>query len=186
MLANNKNYFLQNAINRTLDVAQGTARAVKQAGTGNIFGGIGTAIETGVEYAKSKINEQLTVDNLQNAPSAIQGAKGNAIFNTCYTDVGIYVELHDILDNEKEMLNDYMCLFGFTYNRVDNIKNVDNIRKLYNYVRADIETINSSNVSISETVRKKFRECFANGVRFWNTDTFAYNKENFERWLENE
>lgn len=186
MLANNKNYFLQNAINRNLDVAMAPARAVEQVGKGNILGGVGTAIQAGIDYARSQINEQLTVDNLQNAPSAIQGAKGNAIFNTCYTDVGIYVELHDILDNEKEMINDYMCLFGFTYNRVDNIKNVDNIRKIYNFVRADIETINSSNVSISETVRKKFRECFANGVRFWNTDTFAYNKENYERWLENE
>lgn len=184
MLANNKNYFLQNAINRELDRIQGTAKAVTNASMGNIFGGIGKAIETGVDYAKSKINEQLTVDNLQNAPSTIQGAKGNAIFSVMYTEPGIYIEQHEILDNEKEMINDYMCLYGFTYNRVDNVKNVDNIRKIYNYVRADIETINGAN--ISETVHQKFRQCFANGVRFWNTDTFSYEKENYERWLENE
>ena len=184
MLANNKNYFLQNSINRELDRIQGTAKAVINAGIGNIFGGIGNAVKTGVDYAKSQINEQLTVDNLQNAPSTIQGAKGNAIFSTMYTDAGIYIEIHDILENEKEIINDYMCLYGFSYNRVDNVKNVDNIRKLYNYVRADIETINGAN--ISETVHQKFRQCFANGVRFWNTDTFSYDKENYERWLENE
>lgn len=167
-----------------MDVAKGVGSAISQTLSANIFGGIGTAIETAIDYTQKRINEDLTVDNLQNSPSAIQGAKGNAIFNTCYTDVGIYVEIHDILENEKEMLNDYMCLYGFTYNRVDNVKNVDNIRKIYNFVRADIETING--INISETVHQKFRQCFANGVRFWNTDTFEYNKENYERWLENE
>ena len=121
---------------------------------------------------------------MRNAPSSVNLAKGDAVFDIMFTESGIYVEEYDILPNEKEMINDYMCLYGFTYNRVDNVKNVDNIRKIYNYVRADIETINGAN--ISETVHQKFRKCFANGVRFWNTDTFSYEKENYERWLENE
>ena len=194
MLANNKNFFLQNALERdtarTKSIVGASVGIASQLIGGNVVGAIGTGITAGVntslDYSKSKITENLTVDNLQNAPAKIQSAKGNVIFELMYSKNGIIVEEWDILDNEKEMINDYMCLYGFTYNRVDNVKNVDNIRKIYNFVRADIETINSSNVSISETVRKKFRECFANGVRFWNTDTFAYNKENYERWLENE
>lgn len=194
MLANNKNFFLQNALNREIDYAKGlvggTMSIMNQAMSGNFLGAFSTAITSGVnlglDYQKSKITEQLTVDNLKNAPASIQSAKGNVVFELMYSPNGIIVEEWDIIDNEKEMINDYMCLYGFTYNRVDNVKNVDNIRKIYNFVRADIETINSSNFSISETVRKKFRECFANGVRFWNIDTFAYNKENYERWLENE
>lgn len=194
MLANNKNFFLQNALERdvakTKSIVGASVGISSQLLSGNIAGAIGTGITAGVntslDYSKSKMTENLTVDNLQNAPATIQSAKGNIIFELMYSKNGVIVEEWDILDNEKEMINDYMCLYGFTYNRVDNIKNVDNIRKIYNFVRADIETINSSNVSISETVRKKFRECFANGVRFWNTDTFAYNKENYERWLENE
>lgn len=192
MLANNKNFFVQNDLNRKTEalksgISTGIS-ALSSALTGNLMGvvgSIGQIANTGISYNQSVINEKLTVDNMQNAPSSIVQAKGNVIFECQYSINGIIVEEHDILDNEKEMINDYMCLYGFTYNRVDNIKNVDNIRKIYNFVRADIETINSSNVSISETVRKKFRECFANGVRFWNTDTFAYNKENYERWLEN-
>lgn len=193
MLANNKNFFVQNDLNRKTEalksgISTGIS-ALSSASTGNfmgVVGSIGQIANTGISYNQSVMNEKLSVDNMQNAPSSIVQAKGNVVFECQYSINGIIVEEHDILDNEKEMINDYMCLYGFTYNRVDNIKNVDNIRKIYNFVRADIETINSSNVSISEIVRKKFRECFANGVRFWNTDTFAYNKENYERWLENE
>lgn len=192
MLANNKNFFLQNSLNRETDyikgLISGTAGIVSGVASGNILGATMTAItqglNIGIDYQKSKITENLTVDNLQNAPAKIQSAKGNVIFELMYSKNGIIVEEWDILDNEKEMINDYMCLYGFTYNRVDNIKNVDNIRKFYNFVRADIEIINGAN--ISETVHQKFCQCFANGVRFWNTDKFSYEKENYERWLENE
>lgn len=184
MLANNKNYFLQNSINREFGVIKGAIGTVGGVIGGNIAGTIQGTLNTGLNYAQDKINENLTVDNLKNAPASIVGAKGNIIFETGISNIGLIVEEWDILENEKEMINDYMCLYGFTYNRVDNIKNVDNIRKFYNFVRADIETINGAN--ISETVHQKFRQCFLQGVRFWNTDTFSYKKENYERWLENE
>lgn len=190
MLANNKNYFLQNSINRELSLTQGIVSS-GLALAGGIAGknplavigaGLGM-VNTGINYAKSQIAEKLTIDNLKNAPANIQSAKGNPFFEFMYSKYGIIIEEWDILPNEAEMLNDYMCLYGFTYNRVDNIKNVDNIRKYYNYVRANVETI--SGIAISEVVHKKFKECFANGVRFWNTDTFDYTKENYEQWLEN-
>ena len=194
MIANNKNYFLQNSTNRAFDLTKGVVGAglgvVGGFGTDKTFGkalgiagGLWSGISAGLNYSKSVINENLTVDNLKNAPSKITGAKGNVIFENMYSDNGIIVEEWDILDNEKEMINDYMCLYGFTYNRVDNVKNVNNIRKYYNYVRANVETI--SGLAISEVVHKKFKECFANGIRFWNTDTFDYTKENYEQWLEN-
>lgn len=191
MLANNKNFFVQNDINRKMEATKSGistgASLIGNIASQNpmgVVGNIAQGINTGLTYQQSVINEKLSVDNMQNAPSSIVQAKGNVIFECQYAENGIIVEEHDILDNEKEMINDYMCLYGFTYNRVDNVKNVDNIRKIYNYVRADIETI--SGMAISETIHKKFRQCFANGVRFWNTDTFNYDKENYERWLENE
>lgn len=184
MLANNKNFFLQ----KETDVKFMGARHMINLGENVINQNYQKAVfEAGrnaLDTAQYVINTNFAVDNLQNAPSNIQGAKGNAIFENMYSKNGIIVEEWDILENEKEMINDFMCLFGFTYNRVDNVKNVDNIRKFYNFVRADIETINGTN--ISERVHEKFRECFAKGVRFWNTDTFSYDKENYERWLENE
>lgn len=193
MLANQKNYFLQIEKNRDIDLAQGlfnnSAKGMSSAMQGKGWSGVGQmamgGLNLGIDYQRSVMNENFTLDNIKNAPANIAGAKGNTIFEATYTKPAPYIEEWDILPFEQKLVNDYMCMYGFTYNKIDNIKNVDNIRKIYNFVRADIETINSSNVSISETVRKKFRECFANGVRFWNTDTFAYNKENYERWLEN-
>lgn len=191
MLANNKNFFLQ----KENDLKFMGSRSMLNFGSsivnGAMAGGIGGAIMQGatsvansaMNVASYVINTNLSIDNLKNAPSNIIGAKGNITFENMYTENGIVVEEYEILNNEKEIINDYMCLYGFTYNRVDNIKNVDNIRKIYNFVRADIETI--SGINISEQVRQKFRSCFANGIRFWNNDTFSYNKENYERWLEN-
>lgn len=199
MLAQNKNFFLQNSINRSLDIAKSLPKivassaggAVAGAGggpvgaiAGAIIGGATSSLDTALSYAKNKINENLTVDNLKNAPASVVQAKGDALFQSTYSPYGVIIEEWDILDNEKEIINDYMCMYGFTYNRIDNVKNVDNIRKYYNFVRADIEAIHG--VNISERVHQRFREIFANGVRFWNVDTFSYEKENYERWLEND
>ena len=184
MLANNKNFFLQNSINRGLDVVKGGISSFGSALTGNFTGAISGAINTGINYARDKITEELTVDNLKNAPANITGAKGNAIFNSQYSENGPIVEEWDILPHEKEIINDYMCMYGFSYNKIGNIKNYDNIRKYYNYIKADIEEISSDTLNVSDNVLQKFKRLFAQGVRFWNTDTFSYTKENYEKWFE--
>ena len=190
MLANNKNYFIQNYVNRTVGLAQGVASAGIAIAGGiaaknplAIIGGGLALVNSFMNNAKSEVNEKLTIDNLKNAPAQIKGAVGDPVFNNMYTPNGIIVEEYDILPNEKEIINDYMCLFGFTYNKIDNIKNVDNIRKYYNYVRANVEIIKGS-IPVSETVHKMFKKCFDNGIRFWNTDTFSYNNENYENWID--
>ncbi|MGN0961868.1 MAG: hypothetical protein ACI4PF_06710, partial [Christensenellales bacterium] len=81
MLANNKNFFLQNSVNRGFDIAQGVMGVVGSAAQGFIASGgqpagaaVGAVMSlagTGMNYAKSKITENLTVDNLKNAPNSI-------------------------------------------------------------------------------------------------------------------
>ena len=199
MLANNKNFFLQNSINRGVDIAK------NMIGTGTSYGqstisaqtsknpdltmasaGITvaqSAVNMGLNYAQSKINENLTVDNVRFSPSKIQLAQGDILFNTMITDTGIVVEEWDILPNEKEIINDYMCKYGFTVNRFGNPKDYDNIRHYYNYVKAQIDSI--SGIAISNSARDDIRQRFANGVRFWNSDNVDYSMENYEEWLEN-
>lgn len=184
MLANNKNFFLQNSINRALNVVSGGISSVGSALTGNISQAISGAINTGINYARDKITEDLTVDNLKNAPESIQSAKGNIVFEFMYSKNGIIVEEWDILPHEKEMINDYMCMYGFSYNKIGNIKNFDNIRKYYNFIKADIEEVSSDTLNVSDNVLQKFKRLFAQGVRFWNTDIFSYTKENYENWLQ--
>ena len=76
-----------------------------------------------------------------------------------------------------------MHRYGFTYNQIDNIKNVDNIRVYFNYIKADVENI--IGINLSNTIKNKIREIFRNGIRLWNntSEIFKYDKENYERWL---
>lgn len=188
MLANNKNFFVQNDINRKFDATRSGISTgvslISSVASGNVMGmigGITQGINAGLSYEQSVINEKLTVDNLQNAPSNIVQAKGNVVFECQYSVNGIIVEEHDILPNEKEIINDYMCKYGFTVNRFGNPKEYDNIRHYYNYVKAQIDSI--SGIAISNQARDDIRQRFANGVRFWKQDNIDYSMENYEEWL---
>lgn len=184
MLANNKNYFAQAQFNRTLDLVKGGAQAITNAAGENFAGALKSSASFVIEYISSVKNQNYEIDNLRNAPGAVKGASGNFIFNALCDKPGYYIEEYDITENSKKAVNDYMMRYGFNYNRIDNIKNVDNIRKNYNYVQAYIEEIKTGLVNISNIVHNKLREIFARGVRMWNARTFDYTKENYERWLE--
>lgn len=184
MLANNKNYFLQNSINRGVQGAQSAMNVLGSFMSGNILGGIASGISSGINIAHDYINQQLTIDNMKAAPTDIQNASGNVLLNMMASSMGIVVETYEILENEKEIVNDYLMQYGFTFNKMGSIKNYDNVRKYYNYIAADIEEIRG--VNISNAVYEAFKQAFARGVRFWNVDTFTYDLENYENWLEEE
>lgn len=175
MIANNKNFFAQNSYNRAVNLLQAGVKGIDNPTE---------AANVGIDYMRSVQNQKFEIDNLRNAPSSIQAANGNFIFNSLCSDPGIYIEEYDITENAKKAVNDYMMRYGFNYNRIDNIKNVDNIRKNYNYVQAYVEEIKTGLVNISNLVHNKLREIFARGLRMWNARTFDYAKENYERWLE--
>lgn len=193
MLANNKNYFLQNSINRWINAGVGAISSGVSIGmgveTGNLLGvagGVLGAVRTTANFVKDSINEDLTVDNLKNAPGKLNVASGSAYLNFANDNVGSYVEIYDSLPNEKQIANDYMDAFGFTYNRIDNVKNVDNIRHFHNFVKANI----SEMTGVSNEIRQVFVEAFGRGVRFWNaknitdkSNPFDYKMENYENWL---
>lgn len=192
-LANNKNFFLQNVVNRqnmginaflsgakNLAGAAGAANPISAAlGVGGaLLGGIGAAANIGF----NKINENLTVDNMKNAPGILKIASGSGYLLAMVDKIGVFIEEYDILPNEKTIVNDYMCQYGYTVNRIGNLKNYLNTRKYYNYIQADIQE--TGGVNISKAVHDKFKNMFARGVRFWNVDSFCYELENYEKWLE--
>lgn len=74
-----------------------------------------------------------------------------------------------------------MDLYGFSVAVVDDISNYTNIRKYHNYVKAQVQAIVGN---ISNEARSDLRRRFADGIRFWNTDTISYEYENYENWLE--
>ena len=75
-----------------------------------------------------------------------------------------------------------MVQYGFTVNQIGNLFDYLNIRKYFNYIKANINSIDG--VSMSTVARNDLRRRFAEGIRFWNSDTIDYDKENYEKWLE--
>lgn len=92
-----------------------------------------------------------------------------------------YVERYEALDGDLKTANDFMNLYGFTFNSIANVKDYVHIRKHHNYVKAQLQGITGN---ISNTARDDLRQRFAQGVRFWNQDEISYEYENYELWLE--
>lgn len=194
-LAENKNFFQiaqmqkdYSFVKSSLGMASGALAVVGGAISANpvaIGGGVLAMGNAGANMYGAEMeykNKMLTIDNMRSAPDMVKNASGNAIFTNAISKLGLYVEEYSALDNELEMANDTMYLYGFTYNRLDNIKNCDNLRKYFNYVRALVSDLGG--ISMSSIVKDKIKLIFARGIRFWNSDNINYFYENYERWLE--
>ena len=207
-LANNKNAYLsfqaQQDYNRNMnEVAQiqnvaNTARAVGSAlGETNALGlPAPNTVKAGVEVAAGAVNMittqmryqygqalrqtqfDLSLDNMRNAPRTLVNANGNAIFGDAVSEFGMYIELYEGLDHELEVVNDMMHRDGYTYNRFGEVKDFDNIRANFNYIRAILGNI--SGVPMSENARRDLRDRFASGIRFWKSDNIDYSVGNYE------
>lgn len=188
MLANNKNYFLQNSLNRNINFSKGIVNnALGGIGNGlsGNWGGVASNISglafAGVDMWASQQQEAYTVDNMKSAPQSITNAQGNAPFNFIVSGIGIYAEEQSALQNELEAADEFMLQYGYTVNRLGNIKDYDNIRTNYNYLQAELQEIKG--VNISNIVRNKFVAIFQRGVRLWNNDSYSFKFENYENWL---
>jgi len=146
----------------------------------------------GLDWAFSQYNFNLTKDNMRQAPDMIESANGEIMFNMSCTDLGIYVEYYKGLDAEIEREAERMNLFGFKLNRLGNIKDYDNIRKYFNFVQGEVETVMYVDVdnqvkAVPNIVLSKFKDIFNKGVRFWNYaggKFIDYSKENYELYLD--
>lgn len=168
-LAQNKNFHLQKVLSYGENIVKATSKGD--------FGDLGMSLfETGIDA----INTSLTLDNLENSPDMLKNANGNAIFNLMASGQNLIVEIYESLPSEKEEANDFMVQFGFTYNHIDRLENVDNIRKRFNYIEAEIDTINAP---ISNIEKERLKDILKS-IRFWNSDKVDYHLENYERWLE--
>lgn len=135
----------------------------------------------------SKLNETLTLDNIRNSPSSLKNAQSSVIFNSIINsglnnemNTHYYIQIWRAYENDIERFNDIIVEYGFSYERIGHVSDFDNIRKYFNYIAAEIETIDAP-ISIQEKndIRDRFK-----GIRFWNVDTVDYTLENYEKWLE--
>ena len=184
MLANNKNFFQQVLLNG----ASGTMQSMATGALGGTMAGgpvgglIGafTGLANGLFQAGTQhINASMSADNMKNAPAQINASKGNTLLNTMTAEPGIYISIYEVLDNEKQITDDFMTQYGFNVGLVDKLSNYDNIRFYFNYIEANVEAITApiSNIE-KDRLRKRLQS-----VRFWNFDTIQYSQENYERGL---
>ena len=168
---------------------------------GRRFGAVKSAIgagmniiQSGVNYGLSlegienqRIQSDLTLDNMRNSPQIAQGVNGNMFTMFNINKYSIYAGYYQALKRDLVAADDQMFIYGYNYNRIDNVKNVDNIRHYFNYVRANLTTM-STPFGMPDEVHDAFRQLFARGLRMWNvTDQmFKYEKENYENWLDEE
>lgn len=194
MLANNKNFFLQNQLNRDFGTVQsaflGGASGLMRGSASSIVTGIAGGLLSGaLQSIKAQKDEAYTVDNMKNAPSSIQSAKGNSLLYMLVSNPGIYISEFDILPQEKIVVNDFMVQYGFTTNQIGQIKDYigdttaghNNSRHYFNYIKAQLNSI--SGIPMSNVARADMRQRFAEGVRFWKQDNVDYTYENYENWL---
>lgn len=180
-LANNKNFFMQSNLKLVAGVAKSAFDVTGKALSGDIPGAAGGAFSAGVDVVVGLMDRSMTIDNMKNAPDQMKNANGNVLFNTFATDLGLYVEKYSALEGDLKTANDFMNLYGFSFNGIANVRDYADIRKYHNYVKAQLQGIAGN---ISNAARMDLRQRFANGIRFWNQDNISYQYENYELWLE--
>ena len=202
MIAENKNFFMQQQERRESNLWGSTTNILLSALGGGIGGAmatggnpvgaiagvatglIGGIFNTAKNYISDVKQQSMTIDNLKSAPADISNAKGNYALTIGVKDPGVYIEEWEVIPQDKNMINNYLNWFGYTYNRFGNVKDFAKIRKYFNYVKAQISDI--SGIPLSNTARQDIRERFARGIRFWNRDDVNYNANNYEKWLDEE
>ena len=175
-IANNKNFWLQASFNSLSSIGKGiVAGAISGGGIpGAIIGGTLGAVE-------NIANKSINLDNLKNSPDQLKSASGSILFNADINKIGVYIEIYECLEHNKQQADDYFYKNGFEYGEIGNITDFDNIRTIFNYISAEVEGINA-NISDEEKTRliEKLK-----AVRFWNIDGFDYVNENYERSIAN-
>lgn len=202
-LASNKNnlQIFQNQQDLSMEMSErnaltmaigGTMGAISQGGTAKSYLGVaGSMFAGGMMIANQEIkneyareNYNLTMDNMRQSPSKVSAVNSNSLLMQLVDDLGIYIELQQLIPFELQGLNESLRAFGYNYNRIDDVKDFIKTRKYYNYIQALIFEIDGN---ISERVRDLIKGIFAKGVRVWHYDSFIgidFNVNNYERSID--
>lgn len=174
MLAQNKNYYLQNSIN----IGGEIMGSIGKIATGNIGAGLSGLVGAG----KAALDIGLTTDNMRQAPNSVSNANGSAYQAVMVAAPAIYLEEYDILDIDAKTLNDYIHKYGYKYGKIDKISKYTHIRKWWDYLECEVDSIRLE-ISNIEKMRLKER---LRSIRLWHADILGdeYQRENYERWID--
>ena len=160
--------------------AVGIASAVVGTATG-IANTVANRITSEWDRKVERINRDLTLDNMRQAPETLSAVNSNGIFLIAVDTLGVYIELQTLIPFEETQINDFLKKNGYTLNVIDNVRTYLNYRINWNYVKAIIGNIYGVPMNIMEKNNLKTR--FENGIRFWAQDNINYSLLNYERYL---
>lgn len=192
-LANNKNNLQIFNNQQTEQVDTYTANTLHSMASSTMSNGLKGMIQSGMSQLGSgltlassqyydRINYNLTMDNMAQSPQTLSALNSNALLIDSVDEIGVYIEVMEMLLHEKKAVVENLRMFGYTYERIGDIKSFDNGRKYYNYIRASIDAINCD---VSNSIKEDIKQKFAVGVRFWDLDNIDFTVSNYERWLDN-
>lgn len=175
-LAQSKNFFLQKQVNVGANFLLGLGSSIaKQDAIGVVKGMAKTQLD--------EVNYGFELDNIENVPSHLQKASGNALFNLLTKEFGLHLEIWMMTAEDLENIASYYDRFGESSNTIsDNIFDFIEKHKYYDYVEMDVFKIGGMNLSME--IKDEFMKKFKRGVRFWYTTIYDYSKYNYERSLE--
>lgn len=166
-LANNKNFYLQSAIRNVTKGVSGMNNP-KTAIAGVLVG---------------VTNDLLTLDNLSHAPDTVINNGNDSSGLVDYNNLLLRLEYRQILPTNMQTFSYYLYRYGYSFYEYGNLKQYDNIRKYFNYIKADIDCVQLPNGNVSTVIYKELKKIFSNGITLWNhTDKdFDYTVNNYER-----
>lgn len=201
-IANQKNFFkafkaqmISQGVRAVTDAAiggiTGAAQALKgdfSSGASNAIGGVGSLINSANSMITDVITTRYKIDNLKTAPETLQNAGGDELTNIAIVDRGINCEVNKlVLYDETKVLN-FIKKYGYKVNVLGNVSDYIGIRKLWNFIQADVETINSTNDDnpIGVEMHDQIKTIFARGITFWTNPAGIsdYSGQNYEVFLD--
>lgn len=164
-LANNKNFYLQNATNAGYSAVGAIGYA--------LMGSMG-AISYGIESARTLTDTAFTANNMRNAPDLLKNGSGSPFLYLGVNSCKIYCTIYRPLESDLKAYHDKLYKYGYNYNRLGNVKDFVNKRKVFSYVEAEIENVDTD-YGISEVIHDETKRIFRRGIRFWNKDYDDFN-----------
>lgn len=187
----NRDYSLGKSLLPILAILGGIGISLATLGAGSEIGGLaiaggiagiaGQAGVAGAGYALSSSQQNLTLDNMRSAPDAIKNTNTSLLYallsSPTKQDINYYFEIHEATETDTRKAFWSLFLNGYPLNLVDNIKNYDSSRHVFNYIQAEIEVIEAN---ISNDVKNMIKSIFNKGIRFWHQDNIDYDVANYE------
>ena len=175
-ILNNKNFYMQRFMTTFGNVIDGSFTK-----TGLVKSLFDTFVDAQQLY--------YTVDNILNKPDNIKELNCEIILHIFYNYLTIYCYDFIPIDSDIRTFNSVLYRYGYTYSEMDNIKNVDNIRKYFNYIKTKCETVKRNN-GLANDLRREVIRIFERGITLWNyiptelNKLFDYTVNNYEVFLD--